>query len=269
MSPAWSEDAKVEASVKICGANAESGQHISLGAGETANEAFQAKASQVVGHGARGVGVQVPAEKGGDMTTKLGVSKAGGEVEEQTEGMEEGHDAKIGKTKGGGFLVPVAGGMLELVELAGFEEVGGESLRIQELQVGLVGEVAKLGKVFQALVEVEISGLVDGGFGSQSFFLFEVLLDMGIFVFQMEAGVDTNGDDAGAVSPGGRRCAGSATVGKQQADPVGSAQIEVFPDHLFKEIATRQGAVKDLGETDFQLPEAEPMAISGVAVLRL
>src|SRR5438093_8154391 len=80
-------------------------------------------------------------------------------------------------------------------------------------------------------------------------------------------GVDPIGDDPGAVAKrrGGRSF--REPGGKQQAHPVGAAQIQVLPDQLFEEVASLDRLVKYVGEAHLQLPDGQPVGIAGRTVV--
>lgn len=65
---------------------------------------------------------------------------------------------------------------------------------------------------------------------------------------------DAVGEDAGGEFAGG--APGDGTL-EDQLDAVGATQIEVFADDFLKELAAMDGAVEDLGEGEFQLPDGE------------
>ena len=44
--------------------------------------------------------------------------------------------------------------------------------------------------------------------------------------------------------------------GKQQADAIRAAEVEVLADHRLEEVAPLDRPVEDLREADFQLPDA-------------
>src|SRR5205823_13008312 len=123
----------------------------------------------------------------------------------------------------------------------------------RELAIDLLPGCAQIGQVNHTLPGIEVTGIVDGGFRPEGPLLFEVLLDMGMLVLDVETGVDPIGDDPGAVAKrrGGRSF--REPGGKEQAHPVGAAQIQVLPDQLFEEVASLDRLVKYVGEAYLQL----------------
>jgi hypothetical protein len=74
---------------------------------------------------------------------------------------------------------------------------------LQQASVGTKANRPQGGQVFQGTADGEIAGVVDGGLGAQGTPFFEVLLDFGGLVADIERGGDALGDDAGAKAPGG------------------------------------------------------------------
>jgi hypothetical protein len=74
----------------------------------------------------------------------------------------------------------------------------------------------------------------------------------------VEAWGDALGEDAGGEFAGG--APGDGTL-EDQLDAVGATQIEVFADDFLKELAAMDGAVEDLGEGEFHLPDGEVRGI--------
>ena len=55
-------------------------------------------------------------------------------------------------------------------------------------------------------------------------------------------------------------------MGKQQADAVGSPEVEILADHRFEEVAALDGPGKDLRQADLHLLEREPVRVAGGAI---
>ena len=51
-------------------------------------------------------------------------------------------------------------------------------------------------------------------------------------------------------------------------NPVGATHIQVVADDGFEEVSTVQRRIKDLGKTDFELPDRQPMLIASRAIGR-
>src|SRR5262249_58744555 len=75
--------------------------------------------------------------------------------------------------------------------------VAGEALDVEEASVGLLADLPQGGQVTQPAFEVEVAGVVDGGLGAQRPAELVVLLDLGVFVADVQARGDPGGDDPG------------------------------------------------------------------------
>ena len=91
---------------------------------------------------------------------------------------------------------------------------------------------------------------------------FEVLLEMGVLVVDVQTRLDAVGNDPRAVSVGGRRSPAREPTGKEQADPIRAAQIQILPNDTFKKMAALDGTVENLGQTDFELTDRDAMIAS-------
>src|SRR5436190_6276435 len=131
--------------------------------------------------------------------------------------------------------------------------------------VGLKADLAQFLKIFDASADREIAGVVDGRFSSKRLSLLVVLLDAGFFVIDVQRGHDAVGDDAGAEPT---RCAPDDLTVEHQAHLTGPAEIEVLPDHLLEEDASRHRLIEHLGERKLGLQDGERIAIAGDAITR-
>src|SRR5436190_3132716 len=129
--------------------------------------------------------------------------------------------------------------------------------------VGLKADLAQFLKIFDASADREIAGVVDGRFSSKRLSLLVVLLDAGFFVIDVQRGHDAVGDDAGAEPT---RCAPDDLTVEHQAHLTGPAEIEVLPDHLLEEDASRHRLIEHLGERKLGLQDGERIAIAGDAI---
>ena len=118
------------------------------------------------------------------------------------------------------------------------------------------------GNCFEALGEVEIVGIVDREFAPEPVPFFEVLLEMGSLVLDVQARLDAVSDHPCAVAVRGRRRAWGDSSGKQQPNAIRATQVEIVPNHRFEEVTTLDRTVEDLRETDFQLAECDAMIIA-------
>ena len=96
--------------------------------------------------------------------------------------------------------------------------------------------------------------------------LLEILLDVGRLVFDVKTGLHSVGNHPRAIAEGRRRRGMCETERKQEADPIRTSEIQILADHCFEEVAAVHGAVKHVGETEFDLPDREVMVIAGRSV---
>ena len=123
-----------------------------------------------------------------------------------TERLEQRHDARVAEAQRGRPLPGLKGGALESIEcLLRQDALVTDPFDFEELAINLVPEVAEKRQVVDGLGDVEILGIVDGRFGAERPLLFEVLLDVGVLVFDVETRLDTVSDDTGAIAVGRRR----------------------------------------------------------------
>src|SRR2546426_785081 len=129
------------------------------------------------------------------------------------------------------------GGKERDVETVGRDGVAGgagdpidEALDLQELAVDLDTGGAEVRQVNHGLARVKIAGVVNRGLGPQSPFLLEVLLDVRMLVLDVQTGIDPVGDHPRPVSVSRSGRGFGELGGEEQAHPVGSSQVEVFPD---------------------------------------
>ena len=121
----------------------------------------------------------------------------------------------------------------------------------------------RLREGFEGLLGLEVGRVIDGGLGPERPLLLEVLLDVGVLVLDVQAGGDPGGDDAGPIAVRGWRGAAGDPLGEQQADAIGATEVEVLADHRLEEVTALDRLVEDLGATDFELPDAQPMFVAG------
>src|SRR5437773_896827 len=182
--------------------------------------------------------------------------------------LEQRHHARVTEAERGGPLAAFHGRALQAVErVLRQDTVVADALDFEELAVDLLAEVAQVREIADALGDVEVLRVVDRGFGSERVLLFEILLDVRRLVFDVETGLDPVGDDSGAIAEGRRGCGARETQRKQEADAMWSPEVEIFADDGFEEVPALDGAVKDLGETHFELPDREVMVEPSGAVL--
>src|SRR6266568_721317 len=262
--PSGPEDAQEELGAEERDAEAVACYGVSVGVGDTGDQALETKAAQIVGHAAEGVVVPVPAEQVGDVCFEVPVPETVLDVVEDAEGMEECHHARIAEAESGGTLIVLQAGALQPIEsVLGESAVVADPFQLQEPAVDASGDAAEVVQVLDGLGGPEVDGLIDCGLGPQRPPLLEVLLDVGVLECDVEAGVHAVGDHTGAIAEVWFRCATAESDGKQQADTAGPSEVDVFADDFLEEVSTLGGSIKDLGQADFNLPEREPMLVTG------
>src|SRR5712692_8947799 len=138
-----------------------------------------------------------------------------------------------------------------------------EALDAQEASVDVFTDVPKIVEIGQGFSNTEVAGIVEGEFRAQSLAFFEVLLKFGVFVIDVEAGIDAGSNDAGAEVAGS---GASDFAAKDKLDLFRAAEVEIFADDFFKELAAIGRMFEDLGGADFELDKRERVAITGGTV---
>ena len=115
----------------------------------------------------------------------------------------------------------------------------------------------------EGFAEVEVIGIVDREFGAEAAAFFEVLLEMGVLVLDVETRLDAVGDDRACGSR--RRAAASARepTREEQADAIGRPRSRFSRMTAFEEMAALDRTVEDLGQTDFELADRDAMIEAG------
>jgi hypothetical protein len=161
-------------------------------------------------------------------------------------------------------LRALEGGALEAIErVLRQDAVVTEPLDFEAFAIDLLSEVAKEREVVDGLGDVEVLGVVDRRLGAERALLLEVLLDVGVFVFDMQARLHPVGDHAGTIAVGRRRRGAREAKRKEQSHAVGPPEIEILADDGFEEVAALDRAIEDLREADFDLVQRKPMRIGG------
>jgi len=229
------------------------------------DQAAQAEAAQIVRHLRRGIRA---AEQRGHARAEVAMAKSGRQMDETREGLHDGLDAGIAEPQGGDPVPVEMPRMLQAVERLGREgAVVTDAFSRQEGAIDVIAQGAQRRQPIEAFGEAEVVRIVDRQLAPQAVPFFEVLLQMRMFVLDVETRLDPVGDDARPIAKGrGRRPAREAT-GKEQAHPIGPAQVEVVTNDRFEEVATLRGTVKDLRETDFELTQGDTVFVAGGPVL--
>ena len=91
---------------------------------------------------------------------------------------EQGLDTRISETQSGDPLVSHPLRLVDLLKgIFSQEAIVADLLDVQKTSVGLKADLPQSGQVFQPFANVEVTGIVDGGFGAQSTTFFMILLD--------------------------------------------------------------------------------------------
>src|SRR3989304_2166935 len=149
------------------------------------------------------------------------------------ESTEQGLHAWVGETQGCHALT---GNPLRLVDLLkgifSQKAIMADVLDVQKASVGLKADLPQSGQVLQPFADLKVTGIVDGGFGAQGTTFFMVLLDARMFVIDMQSRGHSLGNDASAKAA---RCGLGDPTLKDQLYLLGSTQVQVIADGLFKE----------------------------------
>ncbi len=112
---------------------------------------------------------------------------------------------------------------------------------MQQTSVGLKAEAAQSGQIRQPFAEVEVTRVVDGGFGAQGAPFLVLLLDATVLVVDVQRRHDPVGQHARAEAAGGPL---ADTPLEDQLHLIGPAQVEVFADDLLKKDAAAVGPIE-------------------------
>lgn len=117
-------------------------------------------------------------------------------------------------------------------------------MRVQETPVNVATYLLQVVEVVQALVDVKVTRVINRGLGPQGVNFFEVLLDLGMFVLNIEAGQDPVLDNA-CSKPAG--CVFPDMFAEDQLHMIRSPQVQIVPDDVLKKLPALQRFVEDLG----------------------
>jgi len=133
--------------------------------------------------------------------------------------------------------------------LAGQSTVLADPLDVQKTPVDVATQRLQVVKIAETLPHPEIFRIVEGAFGAKGSPLFEVLLELELLVFDVEAGMSAPLDHARAKTT--RRLVGDLPV-KEQLHPVRTTEVHIVPDHLVGKIV--------LAVVVLELDEGNPLA---------
>ena len=264
--PLGSQDAQIELGVEEGDLEAVAGGGVAMRLRDAMDEPFEPQPAQVVGH--LGGGVRA-AEQRFDLGAQVAIAEAARQMGKAGEGLEERHHARVTEAKRGRPLSGFERGALEPIErVLRQHALVADAFDFEELAIDLVAEVAEMRQIRHRFGDVEIRRVVDRGFRAEGALLFEVLLDVRGLVLDVQTGLDAIGDDAGAVAPRRGRRPPRDAMRKQQADPVGSPEVQILANDRFEEVAALHGTGKHLREADLHLLQREPVGVAGGAIGR-
>lgn len=204
--------------------------------------------------------------RGGDahefrhLLTQPAVAKVGGD-KEQAQGRHQGHDPEVAEGQKRHGLTrdhPRLGVRIE--HPLGQGAVLADGFNLQQATIGLEADGPQGGQVDEFASNAKVAGVVDGGLGAQGVVELEVLLDLRVLIADMQRGDDPLGEDPGAEDA--RGTLGDAPV-EDQADLLGTTQIEVLPDQFLEQMTPGHGSVEDLGAGEFGLKDRQFIAEAG------
>ena len=127
------------------------------------------------------------------------MAKAGGAQRKETERLHQGEHAAIAQAERRGALRVDDDGLGQRVEVVVADQaVVAQVFDAQEASVGGKADLPQRGEIAKSPTDLEVVGVVDGGFGPERLAFFVVLLDAGLLVVDVERGDDAFGQDAGA-----------------------------------------------------------------------
>lgn len=217
------------------------GDLIALRLRDAFDQAMQAQPSQVVRHLSLGEMIWGEAQERCEQRPQLMIGEPLRQKPKGDEGAEQGLDARVGETQGSHALTRNGLRLIDLLKgLFSQKAIMAEGLDVQKTSVGLRSDCSlqskadepQSGQVFQPFANVEVTGIVDGGFGAQSTTFLMVLLEARMFVIDMQSRGHAFGDNASA------KAAWSApddATFEDELDLFRSTQVQVLADRRFKE----------------------------------
>ena len=241
------EQAVVSSGEEQGDAQAEVGDAVAEAFGDAFDEAVQAQPAQLIGDGALGDRGRVGARQGREMPAQIGRPEAFGELAEQDEGVQQGMDALVSKAQTGGTLTTGGDRLVDGLEgVLSEDAVVAQAFGFEEPAIGGKADLAQLGEIVETLADPEVIGVVDGGLRAQGAVFLVILLDARVLVMDVQRRGHISGNDAGAKPLPGAAFARHPAI-EDELDLLGTAKVEIFTDHLFKEQAAddhRTGAME-------------------------
>jgi len=261
-----SEDTQIELAVEERDSLPIRGEAVPVRVRLPLDQATQAEAAKVVCHLRGGIGA---AQQRGDARSEVAMAKAGWQMDETRQGLHEGLDAGITEAHGGDPVPVELPRILQAVERLGRQgAVMTDAFSGQEGAIDVIPQGPQCRQLVEAFGEAEVVRVVDRQLAAQAVAFFEVLLQMGMFVFDVETRLDAVRDDARAIAAGRSGRPTRESTWKEQPDPIGAAEVEVVANDGLEEVAALHRTVKDLRETDFELTQGDAVIVAGSSVLR-
>ena len=133
------------------------------------------------------------------------------------------------------------------------------TLDFQKAAVGVPGDVARMPQIANVLADAEVACVLDCRLGPRRPIQLEVLLDVSTFIADVDAGMNTRGDDAGRESP--RRGLCDPTL-EEQLHAFGATRIDILADDRLEELASPKRMLEHLCPRKFELPYGQSMLIA-------
>jgi len=136
-------------------------------------------------------------------------------------------------------------------------------LDVEKTPVGLKADLPQRGQVLEQFADSEVTGVVDGCFGTKGTTFLVILLDAGVLVIDMQRGEHAIRNHSGSKFAG--RTSANASI-KDQLHLAGPAEVEVFADHFFKEHPAGYGPVQHLCQRELRLQDRDLVAVTGLSI---
>ncbi len=130
---------------------------------------------------------------------------------------------------------------------------------IEQAAVGCAGFGLSFVEVVQAALAAQVVGVVDHGFDAQRAAVFQVLLDPGVLVENVDGDVDTAGDDLGFedLRSGWGPAGPDPAACEDQFDLLRAAEVKVVGEEGFEEASGVAGLGEHDGARDLDLPHRQ------------
>ena len=257
--PVGAEDPQIELAVEEGDLQPVSGGRAAVRAREAVDQAFQSEASEVIrplGRGGRSP------EQGFDPGPQVAVLEAVGQMCKAGDRLAQSHHTWVVEAEARGALAGFDGGVLQAVErLLGQDAPVTDALGLEQFAIDALSKIAQVAQVVDPFVDGEVLGVVDRRFRAEGPLLFEVLFDVRGLLFHVQTGCHAVGGHPAPVAVGRRSRLGDPAQTPQR-HAIGAAEIKVVADDGLEEVAPLYRAVKDLGETRFQLVNGQAMTVA-------